>query len=189
MTKGLVRIHPRTSNKSGFTLIEYIMYIGITSVVLLAAFSFVWTIINNQVKMQVLIEVDNNGTFVLEKLSYYTKRADTIDATTVYDSNPGKLVINYATDPQITFDTYEKEITLGDSSVMITKLRMKIGADPAEDITSDGVDVTNFVLTDFSVGQIKTINFDLTIESVNPSGSQKYAAENSWTTTVTVRAF
>ena len=171
----------------GFTLVEFLIYIGMVTFVLISSITFAWILINDQTKSESLAEVNDNGSFILNKISYYTKRVDTIDNQTIYDTNPGKLVLNYASNPQIIFDTYQKQVTLGDIAVNITKLRMKEGVNPAVDITSDRVDVTNFIITDFSKTGATTIKVDLTLETVNPSKSKAYEAQNSWTTSITIR--
>lgn len=174
-------------NQKGFTLIEFIIYIGIVTLVLIASLTFAWTLINDQIKQERLIEVNDNGSFVLEKISYYTKRAASLDAQTIYDINPGKLVLNYSSNPQVIIDTYQKEVTLGEISTTIIKLRIKIGAEPAIDIISDKINVTNFIITDLSNASAVTLKIDLSLEAVNPSKSKTYEAQNSWTTSFTLR--
>lgn len=52
----------------GFTLIEFIIYIGIVSVILSFAVSFNWDIIYGSIKSQSFREVQQNGRFALEKI-------------------------------------------------------------------------------------------------------------------------
>lgn len=173
--------------QQGITLIEYTIYIGIVAFVLLSVISFAWVIINDQTKQQALVEVNDMGGFVSSEIGYAVRRAESIDAQTVYDVNPGRLVINYQAEPQIIFDTYQKEITLGDQTLFITKLRMQEGANPAVDITSDLVDVTEFIITDLSKTNIITLQMILEIERVNPSNDKIYEAARSWTPSFSVR--
>jgi len=171
----------------GFTLIELIIYLAIIAIVLTASISFAWVLINDQIKLHAITELNDNAHFVMDKFVYHAKRAIEIDAQTVFDSNPGKLVLNYHTNPQITIDTYTKQITVGDQTVNITKLRLKHGADPAQDITSDEVNVTNFTITNLSNPNAKTIQVALNMEKVNPSSHKIYEAQNSWTISLTPR--
>ncbi|NQT50352.1 prepilin-type N-terminal cleavage/methylation domain-containing protein [Candidatus Kuenenbacteria bacterium] len=173
--------------RKGFTLIEIIIYLGIVTVLLTACLSFAWVIINDQIKQEQLTEVNDAGTFVLDKITYHSKRANAINAQTLYDLNPGKLILNYVSGPQITIDTYEKQITLGDTQTTITKLRLQHGSDPAVDITGDKINVTNFTISDLSNANAYTIQIEFAIETVNPTNSKTYEAQNSWTTSVTLR--
>jgi len=53
----------------GFTLIEFIIYIGIVAAVLVIAVNFSWEIIYGNIKSQVLREVQQNGRFAMEKIT------------------------------------------------------------------------------------------------------------------------
>jgi len=180
----------RYKQSAGLSLIEYVIYIGIVALVLVASITFAWVIINDQTKQTAIYEVNEDGNLVLDKVSNYLQRADNIDSTTIYSTNPGTLVLNFDTNPQITFDTYQKIVTLGDETVTTTKLRMQEGVAAAVDITSDKVDVTNFVIEDITntpLGGTTTVQIYLTLSSVNPSSSKAYDSENSWTITSTPR--
>ncbi|MFA5076491.1 MAG: prepilin-type N-terminal cleavage/methylation domain-containing protein [Patescibacteria group bacterium] len=174
-------------NQRGFTLIEFVIYIGIVTFVLIASLTFAWTIINDQIKQGNLIEVNYHGGFIMQKVLYYSQRASTVDAQTVYNTNPGKLVLNYPTNPQIVIDTYQKQITLGGNPVTITKLRFQEGVSTAIDLTSDEVTVNNFSITNLSTANVTTFRVDLDLEAVNPSGSKTYEAQNAWTISATLR--
>lgn len=52
----------------GFTLIEFIIYIGIVSTILVVVVNFNWDIIYGSIKSQSLREVQQNGRFALEKI-------------------------------------------------------------------------------------------------------------------------
>lgn len=171
----------------GFTLIEFVIYIGIVTFVLSASVIFAYTLINDQAKQESLIEVTSDGGFALDKLSYYIQRANSVDAQTIYSTNPGKLVLNFSDGSKIVFDTFQKQITLGGSTVDIIKLRMQKDADQAVELTSDKVTVTNFVITNLSSAGATVLKIDLSLGAVNPSNSKIYAAQNSWTTSVTLR--
>lgn len=172
----------------GFTLIELIVYICLTSIVLMSSLSISFLIINDQIKESVIAEVNGNGEFVIEKIAYLAKRAGAVNAETIYNANPGKLVLDYAVNPQITIDTYDKQIVLNGAAVTIKKLRFKQGAGAAVDLTSDRVNVANFSLINLSGLNSVSIEADLSLESVNPSSSAAYASENSWSVPVTLRA-
>lgn len=171
----------------GFILLEFLLYIGIATLVLITSVNFAWTLINDQIKQEQLSKVIDNGSFVLDKTSYYSKRADSLDGQTIYGVHPGKLILNYMSNPQTTIDTYQKEIIVGEAPVIITKLRLREGANPAIDITSDEVDVKNFVVTNMSTVSATVFRINLNLEAINPGASKVYEAQNSWTTSFTLR--
>lgn len=53
----------------GFTLIEFIIYIGIVAVILLVAFNFGWEVIYSNVKAQALREVQQNARISMERIT------------------------------------------------------------------------------------------------------------------------
>ncbi len=174
--------------QSGLSLVEYVIYIGIAAVVLVAMVSYAWILINDQTKQERLAEVNDVGAYVLETIVYETERASMIGGSTVYGTNPGKLVLNFSSGPNVTFETYQTTVYLGDTPVTITKLTRQEGTGLPVDITGDNINITNFVLTDLSKTGATTVAIDLTLNSLNPEDSKVYESENSWTTSVTLRA-
>ena len=170
----------------GYTLIEFVIYIGIVIIVLLSSLSFAWTIIQDQTKIQLYSEVNYNGSFVLEKIEYYINRAKDFEDN-IYNTNPGTIDLDFESTPNILIDSYSKEITLGNRTVNITKLRLTEGTNPAIDLTTDKMDVTNFTINDYSTTNAQNIGIELTISSINPDNVQMYAAEKSWTSSATIK--
>ena len=174
--------------KKGFTLLELVIYIGLSLIVLAALVSFAWVLIQDQTKQDAITEVADQGRFVLDTMTYHAQRAQSIDAATVYATNPGLLRIKFTADPDIVFDTYQKSVSVGGQNFTITKLRMTEIGNPSVDLTSDDIDVTNFQLTNVSGASAASVQVNLTLESLNPSQSSSYESQKSWTTTVTLRA-
>lgn len=170
----------------GFTLIEFIIYISLTSFLVIASLNFIWTIVGDKVKQEQLSGVNDSGAFVLKKIFYSIQRADGLNGQSVFNIHPGKLVLN-TTSGQTVFDTYQKNVSLGSTTIAITKLRMTEGISPATDLTSDEIDVRSFVINNFSNSGATTIRVNLTLGSVNPAGTKIYEAQNSWTTSATIR--
>lgn len=173
--------------RQGFTLIEYVIYIGIVAIVLTSALSFAWMMINDQIKLEKVINLNTGGSLVLQNVAHYVQRADSIDPLTLYGNPKGRLVLNYSTNPQVTFDIYQKQVTLGDSVETINKLRMTEGASPAVDLTSDNVTVNRFIVSDASKTGSTTLDIILDLGDVNPSRAYAYEADNIWTISVTLR--
>lgn len=172
--------------KKGFTLIELVLYIALVGMILTTALTFTWTIIQDQNKQASLSEAYYNFSFAAEKISYYLERASSLEGTTIYNSHPGKLVINYPNIDQVTVDSYEKIITQGDNDITIRKLRFTQGA-TIEDLTSDQINVTDFTLNNISLPKADTIQVNLSLEHINPSNSKQYEGKFSQSFSVTLK--
>lgn len=176
-----------STNQRGFTLMEFLIYIGITIVVLMSSVTFAWTIMNDRVKQDAVVEATDGCNFVIDKISYYTKRSASVSGSTVYGTNPGKLVLTMPDASSITFDTYTKSVMKGEVSVNIKKARLQVGAAAAVDLISDDLNVMNFVINDWSNTKAVTLKFLLTINTVNPSSDITYEGEKSCTISITKR--
>lgn len=175
--------------KKGFTLVEFIIYIGITSAVLIAILAFVWAMLGNYQKQLVYQEIRQSGSFVLNIMSRQLEAATgVVEAESTFDAHPGVLKIATPSN-DIIFDTLEKEVIIGEQAATIRVLRIKQGEDDPVVITSDRLDVKNLVFKNFTPidGDKENIQINLTLESVNPSGSKQYAAEISWQLSVNLR--
>src|SRR5438094_795700 len=64
--------------EQGFTLIEFLMYIGIFSILLVALFQLFTTILDIQSESQATSSVDEDGKFILSRLSYDIQRTNAI---------------------------------------------------------------------------------------------------------------
>lgn len=176
----------RHAQKKGFTLVETIEYIGILAILMIPLTALVWTFLGDQVQQSRRSEVTDGGTFALATISETTRSAASISANTVYDTHPGSLEVD-DDGTTVVFDTYERTVTQGSQDITIRTLRMTEGASPAVDLTSDDVTVDNFTITDLSPTGATTIEITLQLSSANPSNNKTYYAQNSWTTTITLR--
>lgn len=173
--------------KKGFTLIEIIVYIGIVAIVLTSALTFTWNAMKDQTKQAVLSEVYYNYDFASSKIIYYAERANNFDVSSIYGTNPGKLVINYSSNPQVTIDTYQKEVLLGDQTITITKLRLNENGVATNDLTSDLIDVTNYTISSLSLPNSDTFQITLGLEYINPSDSTQYIGNYEQSFSITIK--
>lgn len=168
----------------GFTLIELIMYIALVGLIMITALTFTWTIIQDQNKQASLSEAYYNYSFASEKISYYLERAASLEGSTVYNSHPGTIVINYPNMSQVTIDSYEKIINQGGNNITIRKLRFNQGA-VTEDLTSDKINITNFTINNISLPLSDTLQVNLSVEHINPSNSKQYEGKFSQSFSIT----
>ncbi len=177
----------RTSTRA-FTLIELILYIAIMAIVLVSTIGFLWNIIGSSVRVSTSTELVYSARLVLDNMTRSGRGADdVIVASSTFGAHPGVLVFGYSTG-NVTFDTAAKNITVGGQSVTIRKLRMKTGAAAPIDLTSDKVDVTNFVVKNRTRGtEPKNVKVEVTLAYVNPGGDQARNRSLSFETAVSIR--
>ncbi|MEX2145291.1 MAG: type II secretion system protein [Candidatus Spechtbacterales bacterium] len=78
--------------KSGFTLIEFIIYIAIFAFVVLFLVQFLIGILSSQVRTKAREEVINNAVIAINRIDFETRHAGRVyDATSVFSSDNGQL--------------------------------------------------------------------------------------------------
>ena len=158
-------------SRDGVTFMELIIYVAISMGVMLAAITLVWNVMASEVKVDISTELTQNARLVMEKFTQSTQEAESInDGNSSFGSHPSALYLDYQDSADdITIDTYEKIVTVADQPVTIRKIRYKEGAGDYVDITSDDVQVINFVLTDLSRDEAQNVKMELTLEYINVS--------------------
>jgi len=174
-------------NNKGLTIIELLVYVGISALIVTASLTIIWTTIGDQNKSESSTLVNETGDLVLDRVGEFSKEADSIDSDTVFDTNKGKLILNYLNKPDITVEAYDTSVQLGGSSVSTTKLKVQSGGSLSKDIVPDEIKVKKFLLKDLSNSSSYSFKLVLTLERLNPL-TKSYQAEQSWTTGFTLRA-
>lgn len=174
-------------NKKGFTLIELVLYIGISSIILLALVNVAWSILHIHTKQGVQIVTSDDGFSGINLISYYAKRAKTINLATTYGNTYDILSLDYGgDDPNIVFDVYNQDIVLGSATTTIKTLRLtKDGI--STDITGNEVTVDLFKIYNYSSLNSTAIYIEIAFSHVNPEQDQIYEAKDYWTTTINFR--
>jgi hypothetical protein len=151
----------------GFTLIEFLLYLGIFVIVLVLTSGFLWNMIFGNIKVSAYQEVQQNGSFALTKLTQEVKKALAINSplpgTT---SNSLSLAMASSTlDPTI-FD------------VAGGQLRISSGSPPDfQYLTSYQVVVTDLQFTNLSYqDKPGTVRIEMTLEYLNPDDRNEYRA-------------
>ena len=163
-----------------------IVYVGIFSVILFVIVQLFWQMQISSIKGNASAEVKENISQFIEIFKYNIRNSDSIDETSsVFNGSPGKLFIE--DDETIIFDTYSKDIIINDRVNTITKLRYKKGADPYIDLTSDRVDVENFVLRNLTQQGSNIIGLELTLSYLNPENDYLYNNSLTINTSAVVR--
>jgi len=172
------------NNKKGATLIELIIYITIVTGILIMASTFAWNIINNKSKSQAVQEVQENGRFIMEKLTQEIRAAYNITSVT---NTPPKLTLSMKDtnlNPTITEVFY-----LQNNSLMFSQSNQTY-CTPAVPcvLNSNQVKITNLNFTNLSSGnKTQNIKINLTIEHINPNQRPEWQASVNLESTVELR--
>ncbi|MFH1142356.1 MAG: prepilin-type N-terminal cleavage/methylation domain-containing protein [Candidatus Uhrbacteria bacterium] len=154
-------LKPKTS---GFTLIEIIIYTLIFAIVILGIVSFMLFATQSRIKNQVVAEVEQQGTQVMQLITQTIRNGTGINSPTIGSSSNSLSVevIEAGLDPTV-FD-------LASGVFRITE-----GAGSATDLTSDQISVTSLNFENNTIsGTDDTIKIEYTIEYNNPETDIRY---------------
>lgn len=162
----------------GATLLELMLYLGVVSVILIAATLFAGEFVLSQAKAAARFETTRNAKLVAARIAAEVREATDINTgASVFDVHPGTLSLETAsagTDPTV--------FTVTDGVLTIQQ-----GVGAAIPLTSSSVEVADFVVDDVSVGaRTKAVRISITTRYVNPSGLIAFAAESTIQTTVKI---
>jgi len=160
--------------KRGFTLFELILYVSITSTILVAVIGFAFLLLSVQVKSQVITEVEQQGIQVLQIVSQHIRNAETITSPTA-GSSASSLTLD---DEGVTivFSESDGEFQMtedGGDSISLTNDR----------VTISGLNFTNLTKT----GTPSIIRTEFTITHVNLEGRNEYDYSKTFYTSSQVR--
>ena len=137
-------------------------------------------VLGNREKGISVAEAQENASLVYARISQNVRASDFVvrsgGTRTLFDINPGRLSLQMPSG-QVTIDTYTKEVLLGNRTFTIRKLRFDDGSQVV-DLTSDLVDVTQFVIRDRRQGtEPDTIKVEFTVQYFNPDQISLYDAQ------------
>jgi len=161
-------------NGAGFTLIEFLIYVGIVATILVVMSGFFWNIIFGNIKETSYQEIQQNGRFALTKITQEIKKAIGINS------------------PLPGFSSNTLSLAMADASSTIFdlvdgRLRITQGSQGPFELTSDQVRVSNLLFTNLSYPNTPgTIRMEMTIGYLNPSGLIEYQASIDLKTTVSL---
>ena len=168
----------------GFTLIEIIIYIFLAVSILLVSSSFAWQIIDNKTKASAITEVQQNGRFIIEKLTQEIHQAMGINNNSSFGINLA-LPENAGRFLSLAMRNRTNNPTV--INVLNNFIRMSHGRQPYYQLSSNQVKVTNITFKNYTTGKSSNIKIILTIEYLNPPQRQQYQASDTWQTTVELR--
>ncbi|KKQ80270.1 MAG: hypothetical protein UT02_C0012G0021 [Parcubacteria group bacterium GW2011_GWC2_38_7] len=174
-------------NKKGFTLIELVLYIGITAIILTASLSLAWSVIFNQTKTTALIETNYNYQFLDNFLREQIQSAQSINLTqSVLGTNPSRLVLNNPDSSITIFETEDKTITQNGQDFVLTNIKVTLPNTAPLSLITNKIDFKNFVINYSEIN--RQIISDISLEYLNSSQDIHYGASKDWTNSTSLRA-
>ncbi len=144
MEKLLKKFPPR-----GFTLVELLVYIAVSTVALLVFVTFMVDVSRSAARARVAQEVHQNAQFVLDRLAQEVRSSQLVDVgSSTFGNDVGTLALTTSTGTH-TFALASNVVTLGgapltSASVRVTKLRFT-NATPAVTVQLRVEDATSSV--------------------------------------------
>lgn len=170
-------MHTYHTKQSGFTLVELLLYVGITSLLLLATSFFLSMLLESRIKNQTIAEVEQQGLAVMQAITQATRNADALNSPSLGASAVSLSINTYTAGVNPTvFDLSGGAIRIsegGGSAVALTNSRVTASSLNFQNLSQSG-----------TPGNIR-ISFTLT--HVNNSGRNEYSYSKNFYTSVSLR--
>ncbi|TSC75290.1 MAG: Uncharacterized protein G01um101430_497 [Parcubacteria group bacterium Gr01-1014_30] len=165
-----------SGERAGFTLVELLIYTGIVGSILVVTTGFLWNIVFGSIKETAYQEVQQNGRFVLLKMTQEIKKASAINSP-IPGSSLSTLSLAMASSSlnPTAFD------------VIGGRLRITQGSSSPYYLTSDLVTVSNIQFSNLSYPATPgAVRVEMTIEYINPEARSEYQAVIDLVSTVSL---
>lgn len=183
---------PGGHRAAGFTLVEVLVCLALVAVLLVAGTDLLWQMVSARLRSAATLEVQQNAGIALARIAVEIRGAHGLvqgSGQSVFGSHPGQLTLDYpGVENDVVVDTAPAVVTVAGQTVTIRKLRVSRGGGPALALTSDRVDVADFVVWNLTrVNTPQTVRIALTIAAVNPGHDPNRRATSTLETSVTLR--
>lgn len=159
-----------SGKRSGFTLLEMVVFTAIFSVTIVAFIAVLVSITRTQVRQGAAAEVNTQSQYVLQAVQYYVERSSLIELSPDAATTSVKLRMSLAAeDPTLIFASG-------------TAIYSQVGADPAQPLTSSKVSVSNINFIKHSNPPGKdtlAVNFTISYNTQNVQQSFSQALESA----------
>ncbi len=170
--------HSHCSRKAGFTLIEFLIYSVIVTLLVGALVLIGSNILQGRVRVAVAEEVNHNGKIAMEKITYHIRKADSINSP-IIGSSESTLSLNMSVSTENP-TVFEVDID--------NRLTVKRGVEDAAVLTSGKVKVSSLNFTNVSYDDTSgTVKIEMTIKYNAPVGREEYDFERIFYTTENLR--
>ena len=152
-------------SRNAFTFVELIVYVAITTMLVVTMMLFVIRMLDVRKESEFDREVVENARFVLDLISREIHDAAGV-STGTFGSHPGSITLT-ADSGTVVIDTNTKSVR----DKTITYIQVNTGTGAVQ-VTSDNVNITNFVLMDLTRGsEPENIQVELSLESFDAAAS------------------
>lgn len=149
--------------KKGFTFIETILYIAISTIVIGVLFAYGWNMISAKTKSATIRETSSSARFITERIKREIRMSTDVDSTQSVFGGVGKITL---TTPQgkVVIES------VGDR-MLITR-----GNSPAQFLAGNNVRIRNFELSkqESINGKVQYVGFSFTVEAYYPQAANRF---------------
>jgi len=160
-------------DQKGFTLIELLLYMVIVSTLLFAVTSFYISASSARTKNQSISEVNGQGIFIMNTITYTVRNATAITVPS-FGASGTSLTLNVPT------------AALSPTIYVLTgsTLTVKKGTSAEVTLNSDDVQVSNFIVHNLSSSSgVGNVQVTFTLTRTNNSGRNEYDYQKTFTGT------
>ncbi len=153
----------REKTRSGFTLVETLLYVSMTSVMVLVLSTFLFSILQSREKFQTVSEVDQQGTQILQLVTQSIRNAKKINTP---------LVGTFGESLSIDLNDAGKSPSVFNSAG--TNFQVKEGVGAVISMTNHKMSLSGLSFSNVSgVNTPGIIRFQFTLTHINPSGREE----------------
>ncbi len=165
------------NNNQGFTLVELLLYIAVTSIILLTISAFLTTLLESRVKNQTILEVESQGVQVMQLITQTLRNGANIN-TPLVGTNSSTLSV----------DTYNNTLNPTIFDISSGVIRVKEGASPVVALTNARVTASALNFENLSRADTSgTIRITFTLTYINSSGRNEYNFTKTFISSGTLR--
>jgi prepilin-type N-terminal cleavage/methylation domain-containing protein len=164
-------------NNPGFTLVELLLYVAISSIILLLASLFMSTLLESQVKNQTIAEVNQQGIQVMQTITQTLRNSSIINTPTIGISGATLSVnTNLSSTTPSVFDLSGGVI------------RIKEGSGATISLTNSKVIASNLVFSNLSrTGTPGIVRISFNLSAVNNSNRNEYSFSKNFVDSASLR--
>jgi len=170
-------VKQKKQKNPGFTLVELILYIGLSSILLLVISLFLTTMLSARVKQQTISEVDEQGLQIMQIITQNIRNAEAVNSPTPgnSDSTLNLSVLDASKNPTI-FNLNQNTLQIkegSESNINLTNSKIDLSSLNFENLSRDG-----------TPGMIR-ISFEMSYK--NETSRQEYNYTKPFYTSVSLR--
>lgn len=167
----------RSVPPSGYTLPEFLIYIAIVGVLIVAVSGVIFAILDGKAKLMALGETSQNSRAAMDRMTLAVRNADAIT-----------IPAAGATGTSLVLQTAVTSTNPTRFSLVNGSIQMKEGSSATSTLTADEVTVRSLVFRNLTAtGTPGTIRIEMAVSSTNASGDNDYAYGQTYNETDNIR--